>query len=176
MTGKKRAELMDSSRFRSILILLALSLLIPSMIFARGAAENDKPYGIVLDEEFSDLLDAVEGGEISVSEAARELQSVRQDYGREDNEEYQRMEQILEAVQTKTMTMTQAREEFYPMDEACEGLDAEQLQEREKLMQQLKNQNRNQVQTQAAGENAGDVPAESPATPADGSQGSGSGK
>ena len=126
-----------------VLISLVLSLLSMSLM-AEGAAERDKPFGLALTDEFMTVLEQVNSGEIDVPSAMETLRSLRQDFGRYDNDDYRAMEQILTAVQTKVMTREQAREEFCRLDESCVGLSGEQIRIREQKMSQLHEEKRSE--------------------------------
>jgi len=136
------------------LIALALLVLVPVGLMARGATEGSQPYGLLLEEEFTGLIAAVEAGEITLEEAIEQVRTFRQENQREENQDYQAMEQILEQVMTKTMTATQAGEQFYVLEESSQEMTATQLRQREQTMTQLKTGD-GTTATQAGAGNAG---------------------
>lgn len=132
---KTRSEnLFATNVMRTMMLAGLILLLAPVMLSAAGTAEADKPYGMVLSDEFVSVISSVESGDMSVSDAMAALQTVRQDFGRVDNEDYARMEQLLNAIQTQEMTMLQAREQFYQLEESQEGMTASQIRQRERVM------------------------------------------
>ena len=127
---------------RRIVLIGLLLLLVPAVLMARGAAEADKPYGMVLTDEFMTVLEQIVNDEIDVPSAMETIRSLRQDFGRHDNEDYKSMEQILMAVQTKVMTKEQAREEFCRLEESREGLTGLEIRVREQKMSRLHEEKR----------------------------------
>jgi len=120
------------------LLLTLIFLILPMAVTAMGNSE--KEYGEVLEEEFTSIAEALEAGEIDRQTAIDQLHELRTDFGREENEDYQTMERLLTAVQSRDMTALQAREQLRLLDE-CQ-LDNSEI----KLQAQIRNTN--QIKTQ----------------------------
>ena len=114
-------------------ILITAILLAAVPFFATAMGNSEKPFGIVLDEEFSDIADNLQIGEIDLQTAKDLLHDLRTENGRENNADYQAMERILEAVQAREMTAVQAREQLRLLDECSGDLSEIQLKQMEQI-------------------------------------------
>ena len=119
------------------LIFVALMLLIPMLASAMGNSEQ--PYGQALEEEFINIAEALDNGDIDLAEARDLLHEFRADYGRSDNEDYQEMERLLTMVQTREMTILQTRERLNQLEE-CQDQEQIQLKDQEKLQDRTQDQ------------------------------------
>ena len=118
------------------LMIAALLLIIPMTVTAMGSSEV--PYGITLDEEFAAIAEALEAGDIDLQTAIDQLHELRTENGRDDNEDYQKMEGLLKSVQDGTITQTRAQERLRLLDESKTELSEVQLQERLKSKNEVK--------------------------------------
>lgn len=99
---------------------------------AGAMGNSEKPYGIILDEQFSSIAESLESGEIDLQAAIDQLNELRTANSRKDGEDYRTMEKLLMAVQNREMTAVQAREQARLLPECETGLSQSQLQQRER--------------------------------------------
>ena len=123
---------------QKLMLVMVLTVLVPLTLTARGNSE--KPYGIILDEEFTTIVTALEDGEIDLPAAIDQLHELRRDNNRPDSAEYREMEKIMEAVQTKEMSTLQAREKLHQLEESDCDMTETQLRTRDKLMTKQQDQ------------------------------------
>ena len=129
------------------IIILVFLLIVPMLVTANGNVE--RPYGNLLDEEFTAIADDLEAGKIDVQTAVNRLQEFRVENAREDNADYQVMAGLLAKVQTGEATKLQAREQVQLLEECNAELTANQLQQRVNNMEKIKTQTKTQTRTQS---------------------------
>lgn len=128
------------------IIITIFLLIVPMVVMANGNIE--RPYGNLLDEEFTDISKQLEAEEIDLEAAINRLHEFRAENNREDNEDYQVMERLLTQLHAGEMTQIQAREQVQLLGECNEGLTPNQLKQRVRTMNQIRTQDDTQTGTQ----------------------------
>ncbi len=119
-----------------LLIMLVMLFVISVPAFSQGNSE--KPYGIVLQEEFLSLVEQLQAGDLTLQEAVAALHDLREVNGRVNGEDYGEMVGLMTAVRDKTMTKEQAMDKLCLLDEANADCSGDQLKTRDQVKDQLK--------------------------------------
>jgi hypothetical protein len=106
---------MKSSIIVKAIIITAVFLIVPMMVTAMGNSESAG--GANFDEDFLIIAQELEAGDLTMEEALEQMYALRTEYGLEENENTQAMKGLLEAVQTREMTMERVREQLRSFEE-----------------------------------------------------------
>ncbi|HAK44313.1 MAG TPA: hypothetical protein DCO79_00090 [Spirochaeta sp.] len=136
-----------------IAVITMLLILVPMLASALG--NNENAYPKALSDEFTGIATALQDGELTREQALKRLHEFRTENKKDYNEDYQKMERLLNGVLSGEMTANQAQEQARLLKECTDPQTEAKLQAQTQNREQVKVQTttQQQIETGTSNEN-----------------------